>query len=299
MDLRPCLHGLRTGLLRFSWWVKRFHPELVAACELFRPVSRRIAILGLEATLGSGPESASRLDATPRSGITIRIGYFTQGFVTNPSKPARRTVSSKKRVERATLPPLELADTRLVAAMDHPYRVHIMGVLSQRVASPAEIAKELGVETNALMHHFRKLLDLGVIELVRVAETEGGRLLGHYYRAIARGWVEADEWKRVSPADQPAITAMILANCNADLRAAVAAGTIHGDENVIARVPVAVDTTGEKELVDLLNETTREVLHIAERSAARMGSPNSELKAVKVHIIHFESPSPASSDTSV
>jgi DNA-binding transcriptional ArsR family regulator len=184
-----------------------------------------------------------------------------------------------------------LADENLVAAMDHPTRVHIMGVLHQRVASPAEMAKELGRDTNYLAYHVRKLTDLGLIELVKVEKTSGGRITGRYYRAAARGWIDAEDWKRVSPENQTAITATILAACNADLRAAVTAGTIHGDDNVIARIPVAVDRSGYKELVDLLNETTERVVNIQEHSAARMRRDDETL-LVKVHIVQFESPDP-------
>lgn len=200
-------------------------------------------------------------------------------------------MSSKSDYERESPKPLSLTDPELLAAMDHAYRVHIMGVLNQRVASQGEIAKELGIESNALSYHFRKLESLGVIELVRVDRTPGGRLKGRFYRATVRGWLESDEWKNVDPSDQPAITAMILANCNADLRAAITAGTIHGDDNVIARVPAAVDPEGWGEVVDVLTEATRQVVHIAERSAARM-RPGDELMPIKVHIIHFESPGP-------
>lgn len=192
-------------------------------------------------------------------------------------------------VAKQTLP---LADPELLAAMDHPYRVHIMGVLNQRVASQGEIAKELNIESNALSYHFRKLEGLGVIELVREERTSGGQLIGRFYRATVRGWIESDEWKNVDPKDQPAVTAMILANCNADLRAAITSGTIHGDDNVIARVPAAVDGEGWREVTDLLNEATRGIVQASERSAARM-SPGDELIPIKVHILQMESPGPS------
>lgn len=188
--------------------------------------------------------------------------------------------------------PMALADPDLLAAMDHPYRVHIMGVLNQRVASPGEVAQELELKSRDLVYHFDKLEALGVIEFVREERTPGGRLIGRYYRATRRGWVEADQWKRVDPKDRPGVTAMILANCNSDIRAAMQAGTLDGDDNVLARVPAAVDDQGWKEVVDLLNETTRGVITIAERSAARM-KPGDSLQPIKVHIIQFESPGPA------
>lgn len=189
-------------------------------------------------------------------------------------------------------PAPSLADPGLLAAMDHPYRVHIMGVLNQRVESQGRMAKELGVKSNDLQYHINKLEKIGAIEFVREERTAGGRRVGKFYRARVRGWVEADEWKRVDPKDRPAVTAMILATCNSDIRAAYTGHTIDGDDNVIVRVPAAVDDQGWDEVVDLLNETTRGVIQIAEDSAARM-RPGDVLRSIKVHIIHFESPGPA------
>ncbi|HEY6729647.1 MAG TPA: winged helix-turn-helix domain-containing protein [Solirubrobacterales bacterium] len=187
-------------------------------------------------------------------------------------------------------PPV-LADENLVAAMDHPARAHIMGVLSHRVASPAEIARELSCDTNYLAYHIRRLKELGLIELARVERTPGGRITGRYYRATARSWIDAENWKKVPLENQHAVTATVLATCNADLRAAVTAGTIHGEDNVIARIPLAVDRKGYDELVELLNETTERVVNVQERSAARMRRDDETL-LVKVHIVQFESPDP-------
>lgn len=211
----------------------------------------------------------------------------------NPYRQGAGSMRKDKPPVRVPVSQMALADEDLLAAMDHPFRVHIMGVLNQRVASPGEIAQELELKARDLVYHFDKLEALGVIEFVREKRTPGGRLIGRYYRATKRGWVEADQWKRVDPRERPGVTAMILANCNNDIRAAMQAGTMDGDDNVLARVPAAVDDQGWQEVVDLLNETTRGVVGIAERSAARM-KPGDTLRPIKVHIIQFESPGPTS-----
>lgn len=187
--------------------------------------------------------------------------------------------------------PKELADPRLVAAIDHPWRAHVLAITNQRVASQAEMAADLRIKSRQLSYHIEKLLDLGLIELVKEEKTPGGRRLGRWFRAIGRSWAEADQWKTISKKNQTAVTSKILSNCNLDLQAAIAAGTIHGDDNVIARIPLAVDGPGWKELCALLNDTTKQAVEIAERSAARM-KPGGELTPAKVHIIQFESPGP-------
>jgi DNA-binding transcriptional ArsR family regulator len=185
----------------------------------------------------------------------------------------------------------QLTDEALIAAMDHPTRVHIMSVLAKRVASPTEIAKELGRDLNYLSYHVRRLKELGLIELVRIERTPGGRVTGRFYRATTRTWIDSERWQRMPEETHSGITGTLLDTCNADLRAAITAGTIHGDDNVIARIPLTVDRPGYEEVVELLDETIQRVLAIQDRAAARMKDDDDPLLA-KVHIVHFESPAP-------
>lgn len=189
--------------------------------------------------------------------------------------------------------PKQLTDEALIAAMNHPARIHIMSVLAERVASPAEVAREINRDTNYLAYHFRRLKELELIELVRVERTAGGRVTGRFYRATARSWLEPEDWRRIPEETHGTITSTLLDACNTDLRAAITAGTIHEDDNVIARVPLVVDRAGYEEVVDLLGETVRRLLAIPARASARMAEDEDPLH-LKVHIVHFESPSPKS-----
>lgn len=82
-------------------------------------------------------------------------------------------------------------DPRLIKALGHPVRVRALEVLNTRVASPSELAKELGEPLGNVAYHVKILEENDAIELVRTAPVRGA--LEHFYRAKVRPWFEAVE----------------------------------------------------------------------------------------------------------
>ena len=100
-----------------------------------------------------------------------------------------------------TRPPIEIElpaksteatlDRRLIRALGHPVRVRALEVLSERVASPSELAKELREPLGNVAYHVKILEENDAIELVRTAPVRGA--LEHFYRAKVRPWFGAVE----------------------------------------------------------------------------------------------------------
>src|SRR6476661_9778788 len=97
---------------------------------------------------------------------------------------------------RAAQPPL--VSPQLAAALAHPTRAHALTVLSQRPASPRELAEELGVPTRHVAYHVKRLGELGCVELAEARQAGGGRVVEHIYRATQRSYFDADAWERLS-----------------------------------------------------------------------------------------------------
>lgn len=184
-----------------------------------------------------------------------------------------------------------LTNQQLVAAMAHPTRAHAVTVLNERVACAAEIGRELDKPARHVSYHLKQLEKLGVVELVKVEQTAGGRTTGRYYRALVRSWYDPESWKQVDRENQAGITADILAACNADMVAAVKSGSIHRTDNHISRTPLLLEAGGYRELVDRLDALLPEVIEIQQRSAAEM-TREDETVLAKVHLIQFQSPDP-------
>ncbi len=85
-------------------------------------------------------------------------------------------------------------DQRLIKALGHPVRMRVLDILNARVASPSELAKELGEPLGNVAYHVKILEETGSIELVRTAPVRGA--LEHFYGAttdISATWLDLDD----------------------------------------------------------------------------------------------------------
>src|SRR3954449_9733262 len=88
------------------------------------------------------------------------------------------------------------ADQRLAAALRHPLRAECLTILNARVASPAEIARELGVPVGNVSYHIKELLKYDCVELVDTKAVRGAT--EHFYRGVAQKYLEDDFWFKLS-----------------------------------------------------------------------------------------------------
>src|SRR5207253_3200916 len=90
--------------------------------------------------------------------------------------------------------PLDITDPKIAKAYAHPLRIHILGMLDDRVASPSEIATELSAPLTHVSYHVRQLASLGLIKLVRTTPRRGA--VEHHYTAQIRPKITDDAWGR-------------------------------------------------------------------------------------------------------
>src|SRR3954447_12874693 len=95
--------------------------------------------------------------------------------------------------EDRTRPAGETAEARIAKALAHPLRGRILQRLGERVASPADLAAELGAPLGVVSYHVRMLCDYDCVELVRTEPRRGA--LQHFYRATARPRLDAEQWR--------------------------------------------------------------------------------------------------------
>lgn len=209
-----------------------------------------------------------------------------------PSPEAGLRANSPIAVAPAPSEPPELDVDDVLSALEHPTRVHSLMILNERIASASEIGRELDRSSDHVAYHLKKLRKLGLVELVHVEETEGGRKAGRFYRALARPWFDNETWEKVDPRRQGVITATMLGLCNADIAEAVRSGTIDEPDSHISRTPLILDDDTYADLARLLDEVIEEMLAIQEEASVRIRR-GAELVLTKVHLFLFESPDPA------
>ena len=182
-----------------------------------------------------------------------------------------------------TRPPGETAEARIAKALAHPLRARILQRLGERVASPGDLAVELGAPLGVVSYHVRMLRDYDCVELVRTEPRRGA--LQHFYRATARPTLDEDQWRTLPSSLRRELAGETIAELVDDLRTASEAGTLEDADVVVTRTPLEVDERAFKKLNRLLARTHEQALAIAAESAGR-GSD--DVFPTEVGILHFK-----------
>src|SRR6202008_4618159 len=109
-------------------------------------------------------------------------------------------------------------------ALAHPLRHRLLAAMSEREASPSELAAELGEPLGNVAYHVRMLETLGWIELVRTTARRGA--LEHHSRAIVRAAISDDDWERIPESARNSISAETLGDVWRDVAAALRSGGV-------------------------------------------------------------------------
>src|SRR2546423_8956882 len=121
--------------------------------------------------------------------------------------------------------PVDITDPRIAKAYAHPLRIHILGMLDDRVASPSEIATELDGPLTHVSYHVRQLAGLGLIKLVRTTPRRGA--VEHHYTAQIRPKVTDSAWAQIPDIVKRNMLSGWLQQSGAHVSAAAGAGGVH------------------------------------------------------------------------
>jgi DNA-binding transcriptional ArsR family regulator len=187
----------------------------------------------------------------------------------------------------------DFVNPRLAAAMSHPTRIHTMCVLLERSASPREVAAEIGEPLNNVTYHVNQLLKLGCIELVDTAPAGGGRVVEHFYRATQHTYFDNDSWEELDARKKIGVINTVMRIISEDIAEAMREGTFCARDDIhVSRSPMVLDEEGWREVAELLNETTKEMIDIEGRVADRCADREPASIHTKVEILQFVSPPP-------
>jgi DNA-binding transcriptional ArsR family regulator len=183
-------------------------------------------------------------------------------------------------------------DQRLVRAIGHPLRLRLLTIFNERVASPSDLAAELGEPIGNVSYHTRILARLGCVELVRTKQVRGA--VEHYYRAVVRPVFSDQDWAELPKSIRKSLAGAVLAEIADDVGAAATEGGFDRQDVHLARTPVTLDQKGWQELNDLLQEVGDKALDIQAESAARLQSDGAtDSEAAVLVLMLFEPPSSA------
>lgn len=189
-------------------------------------------------------------------------------------------------------PAQELAiDTRLLKAIGHPVRFRILQELTNRPASPAEVAAAIGMPTQHVSYHFSVLAENGAIEFVGTKPSRGA--VKRVYRATERPWLDEAHWAELPPAVRSGIANDILNGMWEHVVEGVRAGGFDDPKTHSTWTVLDLDRQGFEAVADLLIETLERALAVQAEAAERLSKlpeDERETERSEVAILHYHRP---------
>ena len=181
---------------------------------------------------------------------------------------------------------------RLIA-MSHPLRANVLYVLTERTASPKEIADELGEPIPNVSHHAKRLVRLGCAELVDKRQVRGA--IEHFYRATERSVVDTEEWSELHPLIAEKLVGDFMQAGIDDFVASVNARMVGSDERFhLTRTRLVLDDEGMTEALEIHERARLEIIEAQARAADRMANSGEKGMHASSFLGCFEVPPVAS-----
>jgi DNA-binding transcriptional ArsR family regulator len=180
-------------------------------------------------------------------------------------------------------------DRRIVRALSHPVRHRVLVALNERVASPKELAAELGEPLGNVSYHTRVLAQLGCIELVSTTQRRGA--LEHYYRAVMRPYFDDAAWAKIPLSTRRALFDHELQRLWTHAADAAEAGGFDHPRAHVSWMLLDLDEQGLEDLADVLGSTVDRALEIQAESAGRRIERGDDADGglrTELGILHFE-----------
>jgi DNA-binding transcriptional ArsR family regulator len=158
---------------------------------------------------------------------------------------------------------------QVVQAMAHPLRIRILRILTERVASPKEMAKAMDERPGNVAYHARVLFDLGCTELVKTATRRGAT--EHFYRAKADAFTSSSKWRSLPRIVRGEVAATVLHELALRVTAALEARSFQKrDGSTLSCLPFQVDEAGWEELVEILVGAEQAIKEVSVQASQRL-----------------------------
>jgi DNA-binding transcriptional ArsR family regulator len=175
----------------------------------------------------------------------------------------------------------------LMRALNHPVRVQALTILTEKVASPKEIAEEIDLQLSNVSYHVRRLEELGLIEIVEEEAVRGS--VAHFYKAIEQSPIDNADWKKLSTRTRNAISGHILETFISDAANSLAARVFdERDDRHASRTPLLLDEKGWRKVVAIQEKALTDTLKEQAAAAGRLNGSDSEGVRAVLGMFFFE-----------
>ncbi len=182
---------------------------------------------------------------------------------------------------------VDITDPKLAKAYAHPLRIHILELLDGRVASPRELADELGAPLSNTSYHVRQLVSLGLVELVGRSARRGA--IAHHYTTKVKPALSDSEWGRLPTIVKRTILVGGIKKAIAEMVAAAEQGGFDRDDIHYTRTTGTLDRAAWADIAHELRTTFERIERLAQESSER-AADDPEAKPATIVMIHFAGP---------
>jgi DNA-binding transcriptional ArsR family regulator len=187
-----------------------------------------------------------------------------------------RSKSSNESGEKSGAHLPALVDPRLVKALDHILRQHILLATVAGEVSPNELSKALDKGLSQVSYHVKVLRD-DCDRMIEETRTEPRRgAVEHYYRANAKTLFPAKTWRQLKKGLRTVVGAGQASDLFNDLAEALKAGKLQGAHDHITRTPLVLDAEGQRNVRAIAERATKEVENEQQATAKRREKANGD-----------------------
>jgi predicted ArsR family transcriptional regulator len=175
--------------------------------------------------------------------------------------------------------------------VSHPLRTRCWTILTERTASPKDIAEILDEDLSQVSYHVRALKKYGCVELVRARPVKG-RAVEHRYRAVVRAYSDDEDTASRSLENRTDLARHTCQVAFADASIALDENTFcERADHYVVRIPAMLDEEGWREYNAAYSELVEKLMEAGERTANRAAEAG-EAPAIKTTAIamFFEMP---------
>lgn len=180
----------------------------------------------------------------------------------------------------------KVMDQRLIKALSHPLRAHVLATLNERIASPIEMAEEIDLDVAFLSYHVRVLNDLGCIDLVETGRKRGA--IEHFYKAKAALFFDDREWKKLPASLRSDMITGLFQKILDDAMGALKAGVFGRTNSHVTWMPILLDDRGTDDTHAVLRWTLERLFAIQAESAERLAEDGKRGTPTTVALAGFE-----------
>lgn len=158
----------------------------------------------------------------------------------------------------------------LVKALNHPVRVKALTILTERIASPKEIADIIEAPLSNVSYHVRVLDELGLVEIMEEENVRGS--VAHFYKAVKRPLIDNPDWEKLDPKVRSAFSGYVIETLMSDAAKSLAAGVFdRREDRHLSRTALLVDEKAWHRISEIQAKALDQILKEQAAAAVRLG----------------------------